>query len=157
MPLPVSLVLQELHSLDRSSPGFSDQLNNLLCRQDYLSCEKVIGDDDVMWLVNYLDTVCPRSTVPCSPLKQVQVLSDLDPASQTSRRCLRALRSICGTRRVPPASYILTPNLLEIDRLPLTSGGSCDVYKGTLNGSDVCIKRVRVYVQNEVKATKVHF
>ena len=157
MSLPVSPVLQELHGLDGSSPDFSDQLNNLLCREDYLSCEKDIDDNDVMWLVDYLDTVCSRTTVPCSPLKQVQVLGNLDPASQTSRRCLRALRSICGARGVPPTSYILSPNLLEIDPLPFTSGGSCDVYKGTLNGSDVCIKHVRVYVQSQAQTTKVHF
>ena len=47
-----------------------------------------------------------------------------------------------------PTSYTLPSRLLEIDPEPFTSGGSGDVYQGTLHGSRVCIKRVRVYVQS---------
>ena len=55
-----------------------------------------------------------------------------------------------------PTSYTLSPSLLNIGRQPVASGGSGDIYKGTLNGSSVCAKRVRVYSkEGPKKATKV--
>ena len=61
--------------------------------------------------------------------------------------------------RILPTSYTLSPHLLNVHPQPFTSGGFADVYHGTFNGSKVCIKRVRVYVQetqdNPEKALKV--
>ena len=55
-----------------------------------------------------------------------------------------------------PTSYTLSPSLLKTDRQPLTSGSSGDIYEGTLNGSKVCVKRVRIYSkEGPEKATKV--
>lgn len=42
-----------------------------------------------------------------------------------------------------PTSYSLSSHLLQIDHEPFAPGGSCDVYRGTLRGSKVCIKRIR--------------
>lgn len=39
---------------------------------------------------------------------------------------------------------------------PFAQGGYGDVYEGIFNGSKVCIKRVRVYIQEEKEAIKVH-
>ena len=47
-----------------------------------------------------------------------------------------------------PASYTLPAHLLEIEPEPFTAGGSSDVYKATFRGSGVCVKRVRVYIQD---------
>ena len=46
-----------------------------------------------------------------------------------------------------PPSYNLSSNLLDIDSGAVASG-DCDVYEGTLGGSKVCIKRVRMYAPN---------
>jgi hypothetical protein len=55
-----------------------------------------------------------------------------------------------------PTSYALSPSLLNTDPRPVASGGSGDVYKGSLDGSEVCIKRVRIYAKDgPMKATKV--
>ena len=63
--------------------------------------------------------------------------------------------------RTLPTSYTLSPHLLNIHPQPFTSGGFADVYHGTFNGSRVCIKHVRVYVQeaqdNPEKALKVRY
>jgi len=40
---------------------------------------------------------------------------------------------------------MLSSDLRDIESEPLASGGYGDVYKGTLDGSSVCIKRIRVY------------
>ena len=57
-----------------------------------------------------------------------------------------------------PPSYVLPPRSLETDSIPFTYGGTCDVYKGTLNGLNVCIKYIRVYAQDPLQEkVKVHF
>jgi hypothetical protein len=73
------------------------------------------------------------------------------------RKCLRELRHICGAEMILPTSYTLSSSLLNIGPQPVASGGSGDVYKGTLGRSPVCIKRVRVYSKDGPGgATKVH-
>jgi hypothetical protein len=95
-----------------------------------------------------------------SQLKPAQALDRLDPSSPASRKCLRELRIIGGDRAMLPTSYILPSQLLEISPTPFTYGGSCDVYKGIFSGSEVCVKRVRVYSQDALQTaanSKVRF
>ena len=55
-----------------------------------------------------------------------------------------------------PTSYTLSHQLIEISPEPFATGGHGDVHKGTLNGSIVCVKRVRVYAKDPPeKAMKV--
>ena len=55
-----------------------------------------------------------------------------------------------------PTSYTLSSSPLIIGPDPFASGGYGDVYEGTLEGSKVCIKRVRVYIKDNPKeANKV--
>ncbi|KAF9645418.1 kinase-like protein, partial [Thelephora ganbajun] len=75
-------------------------------------------------------------------------LNGLEPSGAASRKCLRELRIICGTAAILPTSYKLSPHCLNVAPDPFASGGYGDVYKGTLNGSGVCIKRVRVYAKD---------
>jgi len=111
-----------------------------------------------VWFVDYLDEVRRRIVLPCSLLKPPKTLGALDPSSSASRKCLRELRSICGTRGILPSSYTLSSDVLNIGPNPFASGGYGDVYHGTLNGSTVCVKRVRVYAQDgPQKVTKVRY
>jgi hypothetical protein len=51
-------ILQQFNRLDKNSPQFPDQLANLLDKEglkDYIS---IFRDEDVVWLVEYLDEVC---------------------------------------------------------------------------------------------------
>ena len=87
----------------------------------------------------------------------MQALDILDPASPGFRKCLRELRKICGTRMILPTSCTLSSSLLNVGLHPVASGGPGDVYEGTLDGSRVCVKRVRVHTgDSPMKATKVH-
>lgn len=64
-------VLQRLHGLDKSSSGFHDQLNHILYGREYQQCLQNLHNNDLMWLVDYLDKV-PCHTAPLqSPLKPV--------------------------------------------------------------------------------------
>jgi hypothetical protein len=55
-----------------------------------------------------------------------------------------------------PTSHTPSASLLNIGHHPVASGGSGDVYEGTFDGSEVCVKRIRVYSNDgPEKAIKV--
>ena len=63
---------------------------------------------------------------------------------------------MCGEMGILPTSYTSSSYHLVIGPNPFASGGYGDVYEGTLEGSRVCIKRVRVYTRDDPKmASKV--
>ena len=145
MPSPSSLALLQFRHLDRSSPDFGDQLCDVLYGSEYNQYALNIQGDDFMWLVNYLDEVRCRVSPPHSLLKPAQALDCLDPSGPAFRKCLRELRSRCGTGGILPASYILPSRRLNVGSEPFAAGAYGDVYEGTLDGSRVCIKRIRMY------------
>lgn len=149
---PAHQTLQRIHFLDRSSSTFPDQLGSLLQGQEYRQCAENVGDNDLAWLVDYLDEVYRRSHVaPPIPLTEpAQALDILDPPSFAFRRCLSELRSICGIKAILPASYALSFDHLSIHPEPFASGEHSDVYGGTLSGSKVCIKRPCVYQDDKI-------
>ena len=59
MPPPSSQALQELDRLDKSSSDFDDKLYNTLYGQEYAN----FGNDDLIWLIDYLDEVCRNIAV----------------------------------------------------------------------------------------------
>ena len=158
MASPSSPALQKLHNLDTSSSNFQDQLCNALYGKEYMDCIQGLKGDDPTWLVNYLDKVRLRVPLAHSIFKSTQALNVLEPSSVASRRCLRELRSLCGKMRILPTSYTLSSHLLDIHPQPFAAGGFGDVHHGTLNGSAVCIKRVRAYIVDDPeKVLKVRY
>ena len=156
MASPNSPALQKLNNLDTSSPNFQDQLCNTLYGKEYTDCVQGLKGGDPTWLVNYLDMVRLRVSFTHSIFMPAQTLDILEPSSVASRKCLRELRSLCGKMRIVPTSYTLSSHLLDIHPQPFAAGGFGDVYHGTLDGSSVCVKRVRVYIQdNPEKVLKV--
>jgi len=150
--------LRQLRHLDKSLSDFPDQFSNVLYGEEYKQCVANLQGDDLIWLVDYLDEVCRCVAFPHSQLKPAQALGEFDPSGPTFRKCLRELRSLCGARGILPTSYILSSHPLNINRHPFASGGFSDVYHGVLDGSRVCIKRVRVYYRDGPgKATKVRY
>ena len=68
---------------------------------------------------------------------------------------MRELQNICGTKMMLPASF--TPSYrLTISHEPFASGGYGDLYHGTLDGSKVSVKRVRLHaIDDQSKSAKV--
>ena len=157
MSSPNSPTLQQLDHLDSSSTDFHNQLCNVLHGEEYSRCMTNLQGDDLVRLVDYLDKVRRRRvTFPNSPLKLAQALDNLDPSGPAFRKCLRELRNRCSAGGILPTSYTLSPHLLNVGSEPFASGGRGDVYEGTLDGSRVCIKRVKVYTQGDPqKAARV--
>ena len=70
MSSPCSPALQKLDLLNRPSPDFHDQLNNILHGEDYRQCALNLQGDDLVWLVDYLDEVRRHVDLPHSTLSQ---------------------------------------------------------------------------------------
>ena len=158
MAPPTHPVLQQLHRLDRSSSDFRDKLDQILHGQAYEKCAKNLEREDLIWFVDYLDKVRRHNPLPRSPFNLVQTLDHLDPFDSASQNCIRELRSVCGTHMILPTSYTIASDRLTIDDFPFAAGGFGEMYNGTLDGSPVCVKRLRVFGQNTLlPATKVLF
>lgn len=69
MSSPSSPALRELHRLDKSSPGFGNQLNDIISGEKYAQCERNLERDDSVWLINYLDEVRCLTVLSRSPLR----------------------------------------------------------------------------------------
>jgi len=69
MVLPNSPALRKLCKLDASLSEFHDQLSNVFYGEEYTRSVKNLQDDDLVWLVDYLDKVRRRIAPPYSPLK----------------------------------------------------------------------------------------
>jgi len=58
--------LQRLRRLDRSSPGFHDQVCSVLHEEEYQKCVPNLQGDDLVWLVEYLNEVRRQVALPHS-------------------------------------------------------------------------------------------
>ena len=61
--------LEQLRSLDRSSPTFHDQLSDILRGEEYERWVPNLAGDDLVRLIGYLDKVCRRTAISRSLLK----------------------------------------------------------------------------------------
>jgi len=61
--------LEQLRSLDKSSPTFHDQFSDILCGEEYERWVPNLAGEDLVRLIGYLDKVCHRTTIPRSPLR----------------------------------------------------------------------------------------
>lgn len=56
-PMTIVDPLHQLRDLDRSSPQFNGQLAKFLDRKAYIKALPNLCDEDLVWLVEYLDCV----------------------------------------------------------------------------------------------------
>ena len=141
--------LDQLLELRRSSSEFPDRVSNILYGWEYQQWVKAtLKDDVVQELVDWLDEVRCRISYLRVILKPLQALDALDPASSAARKCMQELRHICGARKKLPASSTFSFQVSLNSYQSVASGGSGDVYEGTLNNSRVCVKRIRVYAKD---------
>ena len=71
--MPSNSLLERLCLLDSSSPDFHDQLSNVFYTREYRQSAENLSDDDLVWLVEYLDKVRPRVAFPSLHLSQYRL------------------------------------------------------------------------------------
>ena len=69
--------------------------------------------------------------------------------TESFRKCLRALRKVCGHTGLLPSSYMLSAEVEKAVSLPDAQGGHSDVYRGTYNGAFVVIKELRTTLSDD--------
>ena len=136
---------QRLYELDRSSTYFPEQLDELLQDDEWVGHLQSLPEGELVELIEYLDSVrfIPMPAESCSfPL---QTLDGLDHTGSPFREGLHVLQEICSSRVILPATYEVSGELSFSTTEPVTSSVFNDIYKGSLDKVDVCIKRLRTH------------
>jgi len=154
--MSASQLLKHLYSINTSSPDFSRLLYGLI-RQDkeekYLSS---LNGLELARLVDFLDNVCATPLAFRSVTKRtLQALNDIPTTDDVSPKCLHKLQAICSHRMTLPSSYTVSGEITRIGDRPVALGGFADVWKGTHSGKQVCVKLLRVSLNNDRILTKV--
>ena len=154
--MSASQLLQHLYSINTSSPDFSRLLYGLI-RQDeeemYLSS---LSGPELARLVDFLDDVCSL----LSPLRSItkrtlQALSAIPTTDDVSLQCLNKLQAICGHHMILPSSYTISGEIARVGNCPIALGGFADVWEGTYGGKKVCVKWLRVSLNDDKALDKV--
>jgi len=149
-------LLQDLYSLDPSSPGISRLIYGLIRHDEderYLSSLK---GSELTRLVDFLDEVRTLLSAFRLVTKQVsQALSTISTADDVSRQCLHKLQVICSDNMTLPCSYTVSGDLARVGDKPVAFGGFADVWEGTHCGTKICIKALRVTLNDDPTLTKV--
>ena len=119
--------LQPLRDLDRTSPEFHEQLVGFLRGDQYQTCFPTLQEDDLAWLVEYLDRVSVKTTPPlCAqkrrrfssafpiaripPSKNPYMNSEGYVVSRGWYRNPARSQALLGTStRLPPDAYVRVP------------------------------------------------
>ena len=154
--IPASQVLQQLYSLEPSSPDFMRVLYGLIRHDEDEQYSSSLQGSELTRLVDFLDNVRPFSSAFHPVPKQTpQSLDNISTSDDVFRQCLRKLRAICGCHTTLPSSHIVSGDLAKTGDHPIAIGGFADVWEGTLGGNRVCVKVLRVTLNDDQSLTKV--
>ena len=88
--------------------------------------------------------------------KILQALCATPTTDDVFRQCLHKLQVVCGHRMTLPSSHYISGDLARVGDYPISvDGGTSDVWKGTHNGRNVCIKCPRVSEEDLQAVTQV--
>ncbi|KAF9779779.1 kinase-like domain-containing protein [Thelephora terrestris] len=139
--MPAYEVLQQLYSLDPSSPDFLRVLYALIRNDEDEQYSSSLGGEELTRLVDFLDNA----------------LSLIPTSDDVFRRCLRKLRAICGFHTILPSSHIINGDLTRVGISAIAFGGFADVWQGDQGGNRVCIKVLRIAVNDTDGLKKLFF
>jgi len=148
-------LLQHLYSLDTSSPGISRLIYGLIRHDEEEQYLSSLQGPELARLIDFLDGV--RTLLPTfrSYYETIQALSAIITADDVSRQCLRKLQVICGDNMTLPSSYTVSGDLARVGDEPAAFGGFADAWEGIHCGRKVCIKALRVTLNDDPALTKV--
>jgi len=154
--MSASQILQQLYSLDTSSPDISRLTHDLIRHDDEEQYLSGLQGSELVQLIDFLDKVRTQPSASHLVTKQIlQTLSTIGTADDVSRRCLRKLQVICSGSMTLPSSYTVSGDLTRIGDEPAALGGFADVWEGAHCGTKVCIKALRTTSSDDPLLTKV--
>jgi len=155
--MSTSQALQQLYSLDISSPNLSRHLYCLIQRDDEDQYLSSLRGSELDRLVDFLDEVrtLPVALPPVTE-RIPQVLDAIPATDDVFRQCLHKLQTICGHHMTLPSSHNVSGDLARVGGYPISvDGGTADVWEGTHGGRKVCIKCPRVCMEDLRTVTQV--
>jgi len=154
--MSASQVLQRLYSLDTSSPDFSRLLYGLIRQDEGETYSFSLEGSELARLVDLLDEVRTLLLAFHPVTKQnLQALSAIPTTDDLSRQCLYKLQAICGCHMTLPSSYTVPGEITRVGDRPIALGGFADVWEGTHGDRKVCVKLLRVSLNDDQTLKKV--
>jgi len=154
--MPASQVLQQLYSLDTSSPDFSRLLYGLIRQDEEEKYSSNLKGLELARLMDLLDEVRALLLAFHPVTKQTpQALSAIPTTDDVSRQCLYKLQAICGYHMALPSSYTVSGEITRVGDRPIALGGFADVWEGTHGDRKVCVKSFRVSLNDDQTLKKV--
>lgn len=154
--MSISQDLQNLYSLDISSPDFTRHLHCLIRDDEKDQYLTSLRGSELTRLLDFLDTV--RAVISASHrlTKQTpQALNAIPATDGVARECLHKLQTICGLHAALPSSYLISDGIARVGSAPVILGGVADVWEGTYRGGEVSIKSLRARTRNQRTLKKV--
>jgi len=155
--MSTSQILQQLYSLDISSPNLSRSLYCLIQRDEQDQYLSSLRGSELDRLVDFLDEVRtpPLASRPVTK-RTLQALNAVPTADDVFRQCLHKLQAICRHHMTIPSSHNVSGDLVRVGDYPISvDGGTADVWEGTYEGRKVCIKCPRVSEEDLQAVTQV--
>ena len=120
MSSPHSTTLRQLRHLDESSPNFHDQLTSVLSGEEYEQSVPNLRNNDLVFLVDYLDKVRRHVALPALCLSQYRPLIFSIPQVPDSRNVYASLETYVAPGRYcrPRTFFRLQFLILVIILLP---------------------------------------
>ena len=154
--MSASEILRRLYLIGATSPDTSRLLYGLIRHDEEENYLSNLQDSDLARLVDYLDGVRTlRSAFRPITKRNLQVLSTIPISDDLYPQCLRKLQAICGHHMTLPSSYTMSGDFSRIGDSPVASGGVADIWEGAHHGRKVCIKRLKVPLDDGRTLTKV--
>ena len=129
---------QRLYELDRSSAQFPERLDELLQDEGWMKDIQRLSRHRLVELTDHLGNVRLISTPTKSYSSSPQILDGLDRTGPQFKEGLHALRKLCGSRAILPATCLVSGKL-SISTTRIDKCG--EIYKGSLGDTNVCIRR----------------
>lgn len=131
----------QLYSLDKASPEFVRGLYAFIRNDEDGKYTAGLNGDELTQLVDFLDNA----------------LGSIPPSDDVFRQCLRKLRALCSFHEILPSSHIIGGDLVKLGDGAIACGGFADVWKGEHNGKKVCIKVLRVSLNDSTGRRQTFF
>ena len=154
--MSASRTLQHLYSLNTSSPGTARLIYGLIRQDEEEQYLATLQGSELARLIDFLDEVRTLLSTSHLVIKRIlQALGAIASPDDVSRQCLCKLQVICSRSMTLPSSYTVSGDLARIGEEPAAFGGFADVWEGTHCNTRVCIKALRVTLNDDLTLAKV--
>ena len=137
--------LRQLYSVEPSSPDLLRVLYALIRIDENEQYSSDLEEEELTRLVDFLDNVRIVFLAPRPITNEIsKALFFVDTSDDIFRRCLRKFQSLHNSHTTKQPSHIISGDLTRIGESAIAYGGFADVWQGDQGGKRVCIKVLRI-------------